>query len=62
MDVFTVQVGFTSTRPVQPDQHTAWVQVAADTEQQAHLAAAQMVAGWPHAEMVTSTTTLEVKV
>jgi hypothetical protein len=59
---WTVEVGFTSTRPVRPDEHWTRVRVVAADAVDAQLVAAQMVAAighahpWaPHAEMVTST-------
>lgn len=48
-----VEVGFTSRRPVVPDQHITRVWVAADTEVEACLVAAQVIAC--RYEMVTST-------
>ena len=43
MSVYAVRVGFTSRRPIVPDEHTAYVQVAADTGTEARLVACQMV-------------------
>jgi hypothetical protein len=51
---FTVDVGWTSTRPVRPDQHTSRVTVAADTGHQAELLALSMVAARPECVMPTS--------
>lgn len=45
--VWTVEVGWTSTRPVRPDEHTSYVTVAARNEAEAVLVAAQMVAAVP---------------
>ncbi len=58
--VWTIQVGWTSTRPVRPDEHTAWVHVWASTETEAQLVAAQMVACRPGCEMPTSTRILDL--
>lgn len=59
--VWTVRVGFTSVRPVVPDQHVTHVLVEACTEIDARTLAAQIVGTqigrtwWrPHVEMVTS--------
>lgn len=58
-----VTVGWTSSRPVRPDEHTSRVVVAADTETDATLTAAQIVSarrgggasGVPGCVMPTST-------
>jgi hypothetical protein len=50
-----IQVGFTSGRPIIPDEYTAWVRIVAETENDAHLLAVWMVGSWPHCEMVTRT-------
>lgn len=61
METFTVQVGFTTVRPIIPDQHFALVVVATDRGPiDAQLVAAQVVAG--HSEMPTSTTILAVAI
>lgn len=52
---FAIFVGFTTDRPIQPDQHFARVIVAAQTDHDACLVAAQMVACNRGVEMVTST-------
>ena len=59
--VWTVLVGFSSTRPIHPDEHTTTVLVEASSEREAVETAAQMVGtqvgswmGRPHPEMVTS--------
>lgn len=54
-----VAVGWTSERPVRPDQHLSGVVVTADTLLDCTLIAAQMVACRPECEMVTSTAVLE---
>lgn len=54
---FTVQVGYTTTRPVVPDEHTAFVIVSAKHDREAMLIAAQMVGSL--CEMVTRTTIVE---
>lgn len=58
---FAVDVGFTTVRPVKPDQHFSRVHVAADNETEAHEIAAQMVAGRKGVEMPTSTKTHSVE-
>lgn len=62
--VYTVRVGYTSRRPVIPDQHTAHVQVVSTGHDgvDAMLAAAQMVACWPWCVMPTSTEVVAVEV
>lgn len=40
---WTVDVGWTSTRPIRPDEHTTRVHVLAHDEHEASLLAAQMV-------------------
>lgn len=50
-----VHVGWTSVRPIQPDQHWSGVIATADTATDARLAAAQIVACRPECVMVTST-------
>ena len=59
---WTVEVGYTSSRPVRPDEHWTRVTVAAADHMEAVTVAAQMVGtqvgAWmdrPHVEMVTST-------
>ncbi|MGN6575268.1 MAG: hypothetical protein ACTHKG_06250 [Nocardioides sp.] len=66
--VFTVEVGWTSSRPIRPDEHVSTVQVAAPDEVAATLLAAQVVAsapawlavGRPGCEMPTSTRVVAV--
>lgn len=63
---FTMRVGWTSQRPVVPDQHVSHVVVMADTANDAHLLAAYMLLGRRHpitgapCVMVTSTHVLDV--
>ena len=58
--LLTFRVGYTSSRPVRPDEHTAWVQLLAEDTAagfvQARVTAAHMVSasGRPLVEMVTS--------
>jgi len=62
--LFTVAVGFTTSRPVVPDEHTAFVQVMAVDEIEAELAAFAMVSAsrpfpWsPRPTMITRLTTI----
>lgn len=61
MDVFTIDVGWTSQRPVIPDQHVSRVAVATDGGlADAKLLAAQIVGC--HAVMPTSTTFVSVEI
>lgn len=61
LEVFTVLVGYTTTRPVVPDQHFAWVVVATEGgPTDAKLVAAQMAAC--HSEMPTSTSVIDVRI
>lgn len=60
MEIFTVLVGFTTVRPIIPDQHFAIVVIAATGADDAQLAAAQMVA--THSEMPTSTEIVSVEI
>lgn len=61
METFWIEVGFTTSRPVVPDEHTAFVIVATDKgATDAQLTAAQMVAG--HSEMPTSTRIVRVEI
>jgi hypothetical protein len=52
---FVLDVGFTTVRPVIPDQHHARVVVSVHDEIEATLVAAQIVACGRAVEMVTST-------
>lgn len=60
--VFMVRVGWTSTRPVRPDEHVRHVLVASadGTGVDARLAACQMVACDPRCEMPTSAAIIDV--
>ena len=61
METFFIQVGFTSVRPIVPDQHTAFVAVATDRgPNDAMLIAAQMVGS--HSVMPTSTRVIRVEI
>jgi hypothetical protein len=51
----TVRVGYTTVRPIVPDQHYSYVTVDAGGYHDASLQAAQWVASRPGVEMVTST-------
>ena len=63
MDKFFIRVGFTTVRPIIPDQHFTNVVVMADSANDAQLAAAQMVqAGVFDVQMVTSTQIVSVEV
>lgn len=57
--VFTVQVGFTTQRPIIPDQFTRNVVCAGSTSVQAALSAAQIVGSHDDVVMVTSTEILD---
>jgi hypothetical protein len=60
MEIFTVAVGFSTVRPIVPEQHTHHVIVAAQHPREAQLVAAQMVGGG--CEMVTSTRIVSVEI
>jgi len=61
VEQFTVRVGFSTVRPIVPDQHFHWVVIATDRgPNDAQLAAAQMVAG--RGEMPTSTKIVHVEI
>ena len=60
--LFHVQVGWTSSRPVRPDEHLSQVALLAGSEREAHLVAAQWVLANPNAVMPTSTKTLLVEI
>lgn len=57
---FIVRVGWTSHRPVRPDEHVSWLRLSAQSEAEAVVAAAQQVQGTgatmtrPRCVMVTS--------
>lgn len=56
MREFTVDVGWTSSRPVVPDEHFSRVNVLAYSRTEAELIALQMVACRPQCQMPTSST------
>lgn len=58
---YTVDVGFTTQRPVRPDQHTHRLVLHAETDSDAHLFAAHWLGARPGCVMVTSTTIIEVE-
>lgn len=60
MDIFTIDVGFTTARPIIVDQHMSRVTVMAKDLNEATLIAAQMVA--THSEMPTSTKLIRVEI
>lgn len=55
----TVRVGWTSQRPLKPDEHVSTVVVTAEDVINANLVACQMVACRPECEMVTSSGIVE---
>jgi len=55
MLVVTIEVGYTVSRPVVPDERVSWVLVSAETVTDACLTAAQMVACRRGVVMPTST-------
>lgn len=57
--IFTVDVGWTSTRPVRPDQHTSRIHLDAATAHDAELTALQIVAARPSCVMPTSSTVID---
>lgn len=57
---YVVDVGFTTRRPVVPDQHMSRVTVLADSDNDAICTAFAMVYGRAGVVMVTSTTILSV--
>lgn len=58
---YKVAAGFTTSRPVRPDEHTHVLTLFAESDNDAHLFAAQWVASRPGVQMPTSTTILEVE-
>jgi len=60
MEIFKIAVGFTNSRPVIPEEFTSFVIIAEENLTKAKMAAAQMVGC--RAEMVTSTTLIEVRI
>ena len=61
MLLYKVAVGFTTQRPVVPDQHTSLVTLLARDDHDAHLTALHMVGARPQVVMTTSSTILEVQ-
>lgn len=65
MHRFTVDVGWTNTRPVRPEQHTSRVTVMADSGAEAELIALSMACartppvGFASCEMPTSSTVID---
>jgi hypothetical protein len=57
MTLYKVRVGWTTRRPIVPDEHISYVIVEADSESSATLLAAQIVAS--HCTMVTSSRAIE---
>lgn len=51
---YAVDVGFSTRRPVVPDQHVSRVHVMAHNDNHAHLTALDMVGGRPGVSMTTS--------
>jgi hypothetical protein len=66
--VFTVRVGWTSSRPIRPDEHVSWLRLTAESEAEAVIAAAQQVQSTgatmtrPRCVMVTSARVTVVEV
>ncbi|HEY9409282.1 MAG TPA: hypothetical protein VIQ30_00250 [Pseudonocardia sp.] len=60
MATFTVRVGYTTQRPLIPDQRHSWVRVDGETDAAASLLAAQIVG--THCTMVTSTEIVAVEI
>lgn len=58
----TVTVGWTSHRPIRPDEHLSSVTTTGDSDTECTLAAAQIVACRPSCEMVTSTTITDLRI
>lgn len=61
MFIYKVAVGFSTVRPIIPDQHISLVVLLAEDDHQAHLTALLMVASRPGVEMTTRSTILEVE-
>lgn len=57
-----VAVGWSSHRPIRPDEHTSLVVVEAATKSDCERVAAQMVGCRPQCKMVTRTTTLDLRI
>jgi hypothetical protein len=71
MEIFTIEVGFSTVRPIIVDQHKAWIIVEAASDIAANCLAAQVVAtsatpggfrGLHGCEMVTSTKIVSVEI
>lgn len=58
---YTVDVSFTTRRPVVPDQHTSRVTLLAESDEDAFGTAFSMIYGRPSVEMVTRVTIQEVE-
>lgn len=58
---YIVQVGWTSRRPVRPDEYVSRVVIMEDSDHNAHLTAAYMVANRTGCVMITSTKIEEVE-
>ena len=59
--LYVVAVGFTTVRPVRPDQHTHTITLWAVNDSDAHLQAAQWVGSRPGVVMVTRSTVVSVE-
>jgi hypothetical protein len=59
MHRFTVDVGWTSQRPIRPEQHTSRIVVMAEDGHDAELTALLMVAARPSCVMPTSSTVID---
>lgn len=60
MEIFNIRVGFTTSRPIIPDQHFSYITLMANSLNEAMLIAAQIAA--THSEMPTSTTLISVEI
>jgi hypothetical protein len=61
MFLYTVAVGFTTHRPVRPDERTHTLTLWAADDADAHLFAAQWIASRPGVVMPTRTTIIQVE-
>jgi hypothetical protein len=59
--IYRVAVGFTTRRPVHPDERWHVITLDAESDNAAHLGALQWVGSRPGVEMVTSSEILEVE-
>ena len=59
--LYTVAVGFTTHRPVRPDERTHVIKFWAESDHDARITAAHWIDARPGVEMVTRTTILEVE-